>query len=61
MNEYEFLFKDGTRLIGSGNDPAEGLLDAYHRNGFLPISKIIETTILNAPQPVTAPKKKVRN
>jgi hypothetical protein len=51
MNTYEFVFEGGTRMQGEGNDLAEAILDAYHRNGFLPISKLVEKIWLNEPLP----------
>ncbi len=58
MKTYEFAFRDGQRLIGEGNDPAEALLDTYRRNGFLPLANIIERIILkddSTPDPPEAP------
>jgi hypothetical protein len=46
MKTFEFTFADGSRMTGDGNDLAEGLHDAYRRNGFLPFVPIIEKTIL---------------
>ncbi len=42
MKNYEFIFSDGTRMTGDGGDLAEGLLNAYHRNGYLPICDVVE-------------------
>ncbi len=41
MITYEFRFKNGQTMTGEGNDPAEALLDAYRRNGFLPNSELM--------------------
>ncbi len=41
MITYEFVFQDCTRMTGEGADAVEALLDAYHRNGFLPNCKLV--------------------
>lgn len=47
MKTYEFIFRDGQRLTGEGEGPAEALLNAYHLNGFLPLTNIIERLVLS--------------
>lgn len=46
MKVYEFEFGDGTRLTGIGEGPAEAMLDAYHRNGFLPLTNMIRGVVV---------------
>ena len=42
MKTYEFVFSDGTRMLGDGDDLADGLYDAYHRNGYLPVCRLVD-------------------
>lgn len=58
MKNYEFIFSDGTRMTGDGDDLAEGLLNAYHRNGFLPVCGMVEKNELVPVETLTEPKKK---
>jgi hypothetical protein len=41
MNTYEFIFTDGTKLRGQGEDPATALLDAQHKAGFQALDNFI--------------------
>lgn len=54
MNRYEFIFEDGQRIVGEGKESGEAVLDFYHRNGFLPTSRIAEIRLLN--EPTTSPE-----
>lgn len=48
MNTYEFTFKDATKMVGEGADPADALYDAYLKNGYLPFCGLVAKENLSA-------------
>jgi len=60
MKTFHFKFADGTWMSGDGEGPAQALMDAYRKNGYLPFSDIISIdepgiTCAAGPDPLETP------